>query len=133
MPTTTVHSSQIAGIEDISPAIMEFIDLTKQVKTAKEQIKLLNERRNELEASIRERMKTYQITAFTTAEGNVRVYESKSVKAPSKDDVVDLIAEKVGNEKLAQEVVGIIYDKANRASTSTEKIKVIPKRATPNA
>ena len=127
MPNT-IDSSDIQGLEEITPKILEYIDLTNNVKTAKEQIKLLNERRKELEVGIHEKMKQHDIKAFTTSQGNVRIFSSRSQKAPSKDEVAELIAEKVGNDQLAQEVLGIIYDKANRPSTSTEKIKVIPRR-----
>jgi len=108
--------------------VIEFIDLSNQVKTAKTQIKLMNERKKELDGHIRDRMRTYGIKGFTTAEGNIHVYESKTAKAPSKDDIVGLVAGKVGDERLAEEVMEIIYSKENRVPVATEKIKVIPKR-----
>jgi len=108
--------------------VVELIDLTKNVKEARGQIKLLNERRKELEGRIRERMRAYGIKGFTTSSGNIHIYESKTAKAPSKDDIANLVAGKVGDERLAEEVLEIIYSKENRVPVATEKIKVVPRR-----
>jgi hypothetical protein len=118
------------ALEDVQPMVLELIDLTNNVKEARSSIKLLNERRKELENRIRERMRAYGIKGFTTRSGNIHIYESKTAKAPSKDDIAGLVAGKVGDERLAEEVMDIIYSKENRITVATEKIKVVPKRRT---
>ena len=123
------HSDRASVMKDIRPRVLEFIDLDNQVKLAKKQIKLLNERKKELDANIRDLMRAYGIDGFSTANGNVHLYVSKTAKAPSKDDVVAVIAEKLGNENLAEEVAELFFAKQNRVPVTTEKIKVIPKRA----
>jgi hypothetical protein len=118
----------IPGLDGIGPAVREFIDLKKQIQAAKEQIKLISQRADELEPELRAKMKAANIKGFTTSEGNVRLYESKTAKAPSKEDLADMISERVGNDSLAQDIIGIIYDKTNRTAVQKEKIKLIPRR-----
>jgi hypothetical protein len=120
--------TDVTALDGVRPMVLEFIDLSNSVKQARTQIKLMNERKKELEGRIRERMSSLGIRGFTTAEGNIHVYESKTAKAPAKEDIVTLVAGKIGDERLAEEVMEIIYSKENRVPVATEKIKVIPKR-----
>jgi hypothetical protein len=129
MSSDETEQLEIPGLDGIGPAVREFIDLRKQIQAAKEQIKIISQRSDELEAALRARMKAANIKGFTTSEGNVRIYESKTAKAPSKEDLADMISERVGgNESLAQDIIGIIYDKTNRTPVQKEKIKLIPRR-----
>lgn len=108
--------------EEITGDLKEFIDLCEQIRNAKEEIKVLCDRKTELEGKISEFMKHNQIPAFITPNGRITVYNAKSVKPLNKEYFKETVSSKIRDEKMVEELMSLVFSK--RPTTEVQKIKV---------
>ena len=120
------NGRQILLTEEMTNNLREFIHQCELIKGSKEELKILNERKNELEAVITQFMINNDIPAFKTPNGRISVYNAKSTKPLNKDYLLNTISEKIPDRKMAEELTEMAF--AKRPTTETRKIKVIPKR-----
>lgn len=106
--------------------LREFIDLCEQISTAKDEMKLLNERKNELETKISDFMFDKKIPAFATPIGKVSIHQRKSVKPLNKDYLSEMISEKVEDRAVVDEIVNKTF--GQRPITFIQKIRVVKNR-----
>ncbi|KAI8822773.1 hypothetical protein BJ741DRAFT_635210 [Chytriomyces cf. hyalinus JEL632] len=105
--------------------LREFIDLTEQIKNVKRDLKIINERKNELASDICKYMIDNDIPAFKTPNGNVSVYEQKSTKPINKDYIIETLSTKL-DDLLAKELAALLVE--SRPVIPVPKIKVNLKR-----
>ena len=110
--------------DEVTSNLREFIDLCEQIKGAKEENKILRDRKSELETAITAFMIDNSIPAFKTPNGKIQVYNTKSVKPLSRDFLRDTMASRILDEKIVQELTEMAF--AKRPTASVQKIKVIP-------
>ena len=110
--------------EKLRENLREFIDLTEQIKNVKKDLKIINERKAELETDLCEYMVENDIPAFNTPNGKISVYQTKSVKPINKDFVYETFfsSGKI-EERLAKELSELVFT-ASRPSVPIQKIKV---------
>ena len=112
--------------EEMKSDLQEFLDLCKSVKLAKENMKILNERKSELEVTIREFMIQNEIPAFKTPNGMISIRQTKSVKPLNKDFLRETISTKIADAQIALELSEMAF--TNRPTIFVSKIKVVSKR-----
>jgi len=104
--------------------VREYCDLAHQIRTAKQQLKLVNERKKELEVIIEEYMRENNIDLFETPNGKISIFASKRHSKPfNKEYLLETLQDKV-DPSIAQEIVLAAFD--NRPSENTQKLKIIP-------
>lgn len=116
-------ASQPIQIEQFKEIVQEYVDLSDQINRAKQQIKAINERKNELEEFIREFMAQNNINVIDTAVGKIKMFNSQSKPGLKKEMMTELLTQKLG-PVVASQVIQIVYD---RDAVSKQKVKVIPK------
>lgn len=102
--------------------LKEFIHLCEQIKAAKEEIKVLNDRKSELEGNISEFMLRHEIQHFETPSGKISIVETKAVKPLNKEFLRDTIAARIADPKIVEELTNLAFSK--RPTTSVSKIKI---------
>ena len=110
---------------DMKGDLKEFIDLTEQIKGAKEEIKILTERKAELETRILDFMVDNDIPAFNTPSGKISVFQAKSIKPFNKEYLEAKLATKM-ESSAAKALTEHAF--AGRPVTPVNKVKVVPKR-----
>src|SRR6478609_8459039 len=93
--------------EEITGDLKEFIDLCEQIRNAKDEIKVLCDRKVELEGKIFEFMKQNDIPAFITPNGRISMYNAKSVKPLNKEFFKETVSSKIGDEKMVEELINL--------------------------
>ena len=79
---------------DFIADLKEFIDLGELIHIANDEMKLLKERKKELELKLSEFMFDQNINAFKTPNGKITVHQTKSVKPLNKDNLKGIISKK---------------------------------------
>lgn len=102
--------------------LKEFIHLCEQIKAAKEEIKVLNDRKVELEGKISEFMLRHEIQQFDTPSGKISIVETKAVKPLNKEFLRDAISARITDPKVVEELTNLAFSK--RPTTSVPKIKI---------
>jgi uncharacterized protein YbcV (DUF1398 family) len=108
--------------EEFVSDLKEFIDLCEQIHTAKDEIKLLNERKSELEKKMETFMVQNNITGFSTPSGKVSIQSRKSVKPLNKDYLSEVISTRIHDKSVVEEIVQKTF--SERPSTMKPKIKI---------
>ncbi len=107
--------------------LKEFLDLCKNIKAAKEEIKILSDRKTELEVDIRDFMLDHDIPAFKTPNGLIQIRQTKSVKPLNKDFLRETISTKISDSQIALELTELAF--SNRPTTMVPKIRVVSQRS----
>ena len=105
--------------------LREFIDLTEQIQSVRDDMKILAERRKELELKICDFMVEHDIPAFNTPNGKISVVTSKSLKPLNKDYLVETLSTKIENA-LAKELCETAF--SNRPAVPINKTRVTKKK-----
>jgi len=125
-PPSKNKNDGIQLTEEITNDLKEFIDLCGQIKAAKEEIKVLADRKVELEDKISQFMIEHGIPAFNTPNGMIKSYPATTVKPLNKEYLRETLSSKLQDARIVEELTTLAFQK--RPSTSVHKIKVIPKR-----
>jgi|SRR6478609_4853124 len=112
--------------EEITQALRQFINLCEQIKNAKDEIKVLCERKAELEGRITQFMLSHDIPAFKTPNGKISVYQAKTTKPLNKDFLKETISAKITDAKMVEELTNMAF--TGRPTVSTPKIKITPSK-----
>lgn len=98
------------------------------MKQVKSELKIFNERKNELENKISDFMIGNNIPEFSTSDGkeSIQLYERKSKSPLNKEYLQDAISDKV-DSKTVEEIVIAAFD---RPTVQVQKIKISKKKKT---
>ena len=102
--------------------LKEFIHLNEQIRAAKEELKVLNDRRTELQGKISEFMLRHEIQQFDTPSGQISIVETKSMKPLNKEFLRDAISVRIADPKIVEELINLAFSK--RPTASVQKIKL---------
>lgn len=108
--------------EGMTRDLQEFLDLCKSIKAAKEELKILSDRKMELETGIQEFMIEHEIPAFKTPSGLIQIRQTKSIKPLNKDFLRETISTRISDTQMALELTELAF--SNRPTTLIPKIKV---------
>jgi hypothetical protein len=135
--TDAVNSDQINATQPVNTTeskldntksdLREFIHLCEQIKAAKNELKVLVDRKAELETNISQFMLSHEIQHFETPNGKISLVESKTVKPLSKDYLRDTISSKISDPTIVNELTSLAF--AKRPSKTISKIKISKKKS----
>lgn len=101
---------------------LEYIDLVKQIKGVKDELKLINERKKELESQIADYMQRNKINVLESQNGNINMVVKQSPVRLNKDYIKETLTEKLKDEEAADDLTRHICE--NRPTETGAKIKV---------
>ena len=104
--------------------ILQYTDLCAQLKTIRADTKVLNDRRKELEALIRDYMITQDVPLFTTRDAQFTLCSSKKIQPLNKEFLRTTIQTRIADPKIAEELTALAFD--NRPVHEERKIKHTP-------
>lgn len=107
--------------EQVKATLKEFIDLSKQIKDVRKELKVINERRKELEVTLTDYMHAASAPALRCDVGTVKLVDTKSVKPINKDGVFDVISSKV-DPSIAKELSELVF--SCRPVIPVQKVRV---------
>lgn len=108
--------------------LKEFIDLCEQIQSAKDEIKLLVERKTEIETNMKTLMSKNNLTAISTPRGKITLQDKKNVKPLNKDYLSEIISSKITDKTVVDEIIQRTFDE--RPSVLVPKIKIIRTKET---
>lgn len=112
---------------EINSDLREYIDICSQIKSAREDLKIITERKSELEKTISNYMTEHNIPGFNTPNGRIAFYDAKSVTPMNEGFLREKFSENNVDSKITDTILESITSK-NRPSVAVKKIKVIPKK-----
>lgn len=110
----------------LDQVLKEFMEVYTEELDLKEKVKLLSEKRKELEEQVVHNMKENGISSVPCGSYTIYAKEKKTKKKPSKDAMLDEIAKNVGTTR---EKVKNAIDKFNEKSTVEIKTQLKPLKA----
>jgi hypothetical protein len=105
----------------LKKTIKEYVDLMEQIQLAKEGIKIVAERKSELENKILNWMSSQEVTVIQIPSGKISVSEGKAKKPFNKDSVCMTLNSRV-EPSLAKELSELVF--SSREVTPFKKIKI---------
>ena len=107
----------------LPPIVEEYFDLCNKINEAKEDLKLVNERKNELQEKISNYMIKEGLDSINTTRGKIKVVSSKSMKSLNKDYLREALCKRLSDAKIAEELAELIFEQ--RPVTAVKKIRII--------
>ena len=109
--------------DNLREDLREYIDLSDQLRKVKKDIKILTERKMELEKTICDYMVENDIPAFKTPSGKISVCQVKSTKPLNKEYLFETMknSSKI-EENIAKELSELVF--TSRPIIPVQKIKV---------
>lgn len=120
---STVDKSQRAS-QDMKHTILQYTDLCNQIRSVKEDVKILAERKKELESIICNYMVAHDIPVFKTRHGKISLYNTKKVQPLNKDFLRATIQVKITDPKIADEITTMAF--SSRPVREERKVKHTP-------
>ncbi len=117
---------QISLSDEMVLNLRQFIDLCEQIKGVKEDLKILVERKTELEGIISQFMISNEIPVFNTPNGRIAIQNSTTKKPLNKEMLLDIIQTKISDTRIAQELTELAFSK--RPTSQVQKIRHVPER-----
>ncbi|RKO94501.1 hypothetical protein BDK51DRAFT_46594 [Blyttiomyces helicus] len=102
--------------------ISEYVDLSKTIKNAKEDLKLLNERKMELEQIIAEFMNDTGSTDIDTGTDTISIITSKTSQPLNKEYLRQTLLVNIPDENLADQIVELAFSKKTFQNCSESQI-----------
>lgn len=110
--------------EDLKRSITQYTDLCNQIRSVKDDVKVLDKRKKEIEAFLRTYMIEHDIPVFKTKHGKIALYNTKRVQPMNKDFLRDAIKFKIPDSKVADEITALAF--SSRPVREERKIKHTP-------
>ena len=116
---------------DFKQELRQFLDLNKQIKDAKDSLKIVSEQKMNLEKNITNFMVENSIPVINTPEEKIKLFHTKTVKPLSKEFLKEIIQEyfkeninkSIEDEDVIQEVADLAFSK--RPTEENAKIKIM--------
>ena len=102
--------------------LKEYLDHCKHIKQSTDELKILKERKAELEEHIVTYMKQNNVPTINTPSGNISFYEGKSTKSLNKELLKETISSRLADQNMAEEITKAAFE--NRPSNVVSKIRV---------
>ena len=114
-------------LTQVKSEVLEYIDLTNQITESKAAIKLLTERKGELEENISAFLIAQNQPGVKIGQRRITLINTKQTKPLNKDFLKQAILEKTDNEKLAEELTKIAFE--GRPSAMIQKLRLESQKA----
>jgi hypothetical protein len=107
--------------EDLTHNLKEYIDLSSQIQNVKKELKVIGERRKELEQLILNFMQTNSIDVLKTQGGSIKLYDAKSRTPLNEEYLTGVLKEKIDATTMDEIILAAFK---SRPVTETQKIKL---------
>lgn len=126
--TAPIHEEEMedrsGNIGSMKQTIMQYTDLCNQIRVTKQDVKILSDRKKEIEAELCNYMISNNIDVLNTSGGKISLYNTKKVQPLNKEFLCNAIKSRIPDTNVAEDITTLAF--SSRPVREERKVKHTP-------